>query len=753
MSGPNTKPLLVEIGCEEIPARFLTNAQKHFGEKLKASLSQNRLLPDHSEVNTYSTPRRLVAHLPVVLTHQGDLEETVQGPSLKAAYDIEGRPTRAAESFAAKNGQTVADLSRVQTPKGEYVALIRRTAGHAAEDLLGEILSGVIRSLEFPKSMVWPNKNGMRFVRPIRWILVLFGADQESVAASFPIISGLAKEFSGTGIAIGYETRGHRSLGLPDPIAVENFEDYSKKLRENFVEFDPSSRLAKVKNEIQALLDKNELKLVRDWELEEWIVNSTEWPRAILGGFDRRFLALPREILITVMRGHQHYFAVEDHAGNLAPHFITMLNMDGDPKGLIRHGHERVLMARFSDAEFFWQTDQKTPLHDRLPMLERVTYQKDLGTYGDKVRRMKAIAAELCNTLEGQGRITSQEAGYALRAVELSKCDLTTQMVQEFPELQGVVGGLYAAGQGEPQAVADAIYDHYRPAGLEGDLPRSLVGAVVSLADKIDSVVSGFAAGHEPTGSSDPFGLRRAGNGIVRLIVRFRLRLDLRSLVDFAYPLTGQILSRVMRTSISLFLRDRISHYMELVEGLPRTTANAALDVGARSVGLQRLLTVGPQHPPIDVLDLVARARALQEMLGTEDLQAVCVSAKRIWNILARPGGTAGNWTFDRSKLTPGPEEDLYLMFLEVNKRVEELQASSDYRSSLQAIATLRPAVDMFFEKVFVMADDPTVRSNRLLLLDQLDKLFCSIADLSQIGSATSTFVDASTSKVPSEKD
>ncbi|HUY13004.1 MAG TPA: glycine--tRNA ligase subunit beta [Terriglobia bacterium] len=751
MSGPETKPLLVEIGCEEIPARFLTNAQRHFGEKLKVSLSENRLLPDHSEVNTYSTPRRLVAHLPVVLTHQDDLEVTVQGPSLKAAYDIEGRPTRAAESFAAKNGQTVADLTRVQTPKGEYVALIRRTAGRAAEDLLGEILSGVITSLEFPKSMVWPGKNGMRFVRPIRWILVHFGADQESVAASFPIISGLAKEFSGAGIAVGYETRGHRSLGLPGPIAVENFDDYSKKLRENFVEFDPSSRLAKVKNQVQALLDKNELKLVGDSELEEWIVNSTEWPRAILGGFDRRFLALPREILITVMRGHQHYFAVEDHAGNLAPHFITVLNMDGDPKGLIRHGHERVLTARFRDAEFFWQADQKIPLRDRLPMLDRVTYQKDLGTYGDKVRRMRMIATEICQLLEGQEKITSQETNYALRAVELSKCDLTTQMVQEFTELQGIVGGLYAAAQGEPQAVADAIYDQYRPVGLEGDLPRSLVGAVVSLADKIDSVVGGFLAGIEPTGSSDPFGLRRAGNGIVKVLVEREIAWSYLHLITVGLRAHQAEPSGNMADRLEFFLTERLAFYVERARGYRPDTFRAVRAVGIWSV-----------------VEAVGRAEALENIRDTEDFVSLSIAAKRTRNILTKSAKdiSLGGLRLDESLLEPGAERELYEAYLQAFETVtpNELIAGSssvgvsgpgyigDPLVQLQRLATLRPAVDRFFENVMVMVDDEKLRLNRLLLLKLLDNhVFSAIVSLSEIAPGPA-HVDASTSKAPSEK-
>ena len=795
MSGPETKPLLIEIGCEEIPARFLTNAQRHFGEKLKVSLSENRLLASHSEVQTYSTPRRLVAHLPAILTRQEDLEEIVQGPSLKAAYDLDGRPTRAAESFAAKNGQTAADLTRVQTPKGEYMALIRRTVGRAAEDLLGEILSGVIRSLEFPKSMVWPNKNGMRFVRPIRWILVLFGADQESVAASFPIVSALAKEFRGAGIAVGYETRGHRSLGLSKAIAIESYDDYSKKLRENFVEFDPQRRRESIRlsvrtslevtlllealhsamtvqrpgvmavteeqvedlrQKINALPEDLRFRVVEDRDLEDWLVNSTEWPRAILGGFDPRFLALPREILITVMRGHQHYFAVEDGQGNLARWFVTVLNTDGNSKGLIRHGHERVLTARFRDAEFFWQGDQKIPLPDRLPMLERVTYQKDLGSYGDKVLRMKMIATEICQILEERQRITAEETAYALRAVELCKCDLTTQMVQEFTELQGEVGGLYAAAQGEPKAVADAIYDHYRPIGLEDDLPRSLVGAVVSLADKIDSVGGGFRAGLEPTGSSDPFGLRRAGNGIIRLAVEVLAGLDLTILTNrslnpqraaegqhsvvspearnrwLTQQLTGSASpgEKAIASSeggqlgdkVDDFLRERMEFYFREAAGLRYDTVRA---VRKRT---KNLLALVPSNA-------LARARALERVRDTEDFLALASAAKRTRNI--RKSASALDILSGRpdpALFTEAPEHELYAAYQGMSRQIERLSDNGDFEEAFRVMATIRPQVDRFFEGVLVMTEDPVVRRNRLMLLLRLNEdVFTSLADLAEI--------------------
>ncbi|MGH9453023.1 MAG: glycine--tRNA ligase subunit beta [Terriglobia bacterium] len=742
MSVVDTKPLLVEIGCEEIPARFLTDAQHNFGERLKTAFAEARLVREGSQFQTYSTPRRLVAYFPAVLIRQPDLEETLHGPSVKAAFDTEGRPTRAAESFAAKNGQMAEALFRVPTPKGEYMALRKLTPGRPAEELLGEILPAVITGVEFPKSMVWPGKKGMRFVRPIRWVLVLFGSDRESVATAFPIISGLAKKFSGTGIAAGYETRGHRSLGLPNPLAVGNFEDYAKKLRENYVEFDPAARRESVRHSIQQLLELSGLELVEDLGLEEWIVNSTEWPTAILGNFDQRFLSLPREILITVMRDHQKYFAVEDEAGNLQPSFITVLNMEGDPKGIIRHGHERVLTARFSDAEFFWNADQKIPLRDRLPMLERITYQKKLGSYGDKVRRMKAIAQELCAVLQERGEITVQEATYALRAVELSKCDLTTQMVQEFTELQGIVGGLYAAAQGEPQEVADAIYDHYRPQGAEDSCPRAKVGAVAAIADKLDTIVAGLSAGIEPSGSSDPFGLRRAGNGIVKVSVEVLPGLDLSRL---AQTITAKNLGLPGKVDlwggVAKFLRERVEYYLEAVAGLRYDTVRAvihSLEGNGWSIpsNAARLGTV------------------LDAVRDREEFLALSQAARRTRNILKKSATLedfGSSMEVHEQLLTAGPERDLFNAYGKMRERLEQFERRGDYEAALLALGGLGPQVDRFFDSVLVMDENPEIRRNRLALLSNLNALvFTRLADLSEI--ATDSNVDASTSKVAPRK-
>jgi glycyl-tRNA synthetase beta chain len=756
-----TLPLLVEIGCEEIPARFLHEAQKSFGERLRQALEGARLVPENEEdhgsghraigamspstnhpvTQSFSTPRRLTVYVPRILKRQLDQVEEVLGPPVRVAFDGEGKPTRAAQSFAAKNHVRVEDLVRVAGSKGEYLAARRTTQGRPAAEVLEESLPAVITALTFPKSMYWTAKSGPRFVRPIRWVLALLGEGKRAEVVPVEI----------AGVKSGRSTYGHRTLG-DKPVRVQDFKDYLNKVPARRVEFDPEKRRATVRAEIKVLLEGSGQRVVEDSSLEDWIVNSTEWPRALLGSFEDRFLKLPREILITVMRDHQKYFAVEDATGNLQPKFVTILNCDPDPDGVIRHGHERVLTARFSDAEFFWKADQKVPLRDRLPMLEKVTYQEKLGSYADKVRRMEAIHAVVCGIIQRgeSASLSASEAGHALRAIELCKCDLTTHMVQEFPELQGVVGGLYAREQREPEGVWQAVYDHYRPQGAEDACPRSLVGAIVSLTDKLHGVVSAFAAGLEVTSSSDPFGLRRQRNGIIKLLTAFRLRMDLAEAVKLAVELMdGGLKSTVrgpaVKASLRQFFRDGVQHYMESVERLPYDTVRAVIE--ARKGGAPALAGEPAVHS-IDPLDLLERAKQFQSERGSDDFQALCAAAKRIRNILTQSAEGSQPWlrNFNKDKLEPGPETELYDQYEKVDKQVKELQTSGDYRSSLRAIATLRPAVDKFFDGVLVMAEDPVLRQHRLGLLGKLDALFTSVADLSQIESKTLGSVDAPTS-------
>jgi glycyl-tRNA synthetase beta chain len=577
-------------------------------------------------------------------------------------------------------------------------------------------------------------------------VLAILGEGKQAATVDFEIL----------GVKSGDFTFGHRAKSYR-PQRVTGFKDYMRKLEQAHVEIDPAGRRQQIAAG-RLRIEMGSLRLVPDEWLMDWALNSTEWPRAMLGNFDERFLHLPREILITVMRDHQKYFAMEDDRGNLRPHFVAVLNMDSDAKGLIREGHERVLAARFRDAEFFWKTDLKTTLFERTPLLDGITYQAGLGTYAEKVSRMKTIASGLCERLEAypvafvpwhcaglpsgpseqrvKVRFTGHDTRNILRAVDLCKCDLTTQMVQEFPELQGIVGGLYVAAQpsAESPEVAEAIYDHYRPASAEDACPRSIVGAVVSLADKLDSVAAGFAVGHQPTGSSDPFAIRRQANGVIKVLLELTLPIDLD--LEFKHALEVLLQGglsfdlRQVTDAIKEFTRERLTHYLEDVIGLRYDTVRAAM--GA-SYGLV-----------FEPLQVMARARAVERIRASDDFVSLSQSAKRIRNILyksAKPSDYQGG-SLDPQRLEAGPERGLYEAYERVRDQADQRRAGGDIYGALECVATLRSPVDAFFDKVLVMAEDPDVRRNRLQLLIALDRLFTEDADLSQIERPN---VDAST--------
>src|SRR5271170_449588 len=519
--GKSRGDFLFEIGCEEIPAGMILKASRELKALLQKYFLANGLLDEKSaeaSIETFGAPRRLVAITRGVRMRQEDVTREITGPPKSVAYDQVGEPTRAAMSFAEKQGIPVSKLIIMNTPKGEYLCAKQVVIGRSAVQILAEILPQAIQEISWPRSMYWMGAHGPRFIRPIRWIVAL--------------LDGKAVPFSYAGLRAGDRTVGHRFLGK-ESIPLEGPGDYETKLKKNFVLCRPEARRKKIEAEIHQLTARNKLSLHDDAGLLNLVTYLNEYPSVILGDFDPAYLALPDEILLTVMRDHQKYFGLESKAGELAPHFLAVINLPSDPKGLVREGHERVLRARFADAQFFWETDQKTRLGDQLPKLKAVTYESRLGSYGDKVERMRALARWLAEQWFSAGVSQADVAG-SDRAAELAKCDLVTEMVREFTELQGIVGGLYARAQGEPEDIAWAIYDHYKPLGLDEPLPRNLIGCAVSLADKLDSVVACFAVGAVPTGSSDPFALRRAAQGIVKIILERKVPLSLSAAISAA---------------------------------------------------------------------------------------------------------------------------------------------------------------------------------------------------------------------------
>ena len=605
--------LLFEIGCEEIPAGMLPKAEEDLRLNLEKLLAAENLSAD-TTVETFSAPRRLTAWVRGLPVKQADVELEVTGPPKSVAYDAVGAPTRAALSFADKQRVEVSSLYLVQTAKGEYLATKQVKVGRTTEQMLTAVLPRAVHDLTWPRSMTWTGLEGPRFIRPIRWVVA--------------VLDGKPLRLEVAGVAAGNATRGHRFLGS-SAIRVRHFLDYEKKLHANGVIIRPARRREKIARELEAFVKRGNYRMHEDRDLERLVAYLNEYPTVIQGDFDPAFLNLPDEILISVMRDHQKYFAVEKKNGELAPQFLAVINSGKDTTGIIREGHERVLRARFADARFFWEADQKCRLADYLPKLERVTYESRLGSYRDKVERVRDIARWLTEQWFNLGMHQAHVAE-ADRSAELAKCDLATEMVREFPELQGVVGGLYARAQGEPDEVADAVYDHYRPVGLDDPIPRNLTGCAVALADKFDSVVGCLAVGVVPTGSSDPYALRRAALGIVKIILERKLPVSLSLSIGAAgkallshKPKRG--VSPDQESKILDFVLDRARFVFREKEQFAYDEVSAVFRAGAD-----------------DLVDTEKRLLALRAIRKSRNFEPLAVSFKRIRKILEKAGVAPG---------------------------------------------------------------------------------------------------------------
>ncbi len=650
---------LLEIGTEEIPDWIIDGALSDLHGKFQTAFG----VFGGDALRTDATPRRLVLRAENLAEQAPDTQTVVQGPYLSAG-------PKAAEGFARKNSTSVDQLAKAPDAKGERYVFHQLVKGQAIADALREKLPEIIAGIHFPKGMYWTGKGGVRFIRPVRWMIALLG--------------DRVVDFEVAGVRSGNETRGHRILGSKEPVPV-TFSNYEQKLRENYV-------VVRAEERRKRITDGLGNNVHHDDELLSTLVYLTEFPSVIRGSFDPSFLQLPREILSTVMRHHQRYFSVLKPDGSLAPEFVAVTNTDGDPDVLICQGNERVLRARFNDARFFWEADQRKKLSARVPDLAKVTFQAKLGSYQDKTERVVKLAGEIA-------AVIGADANAVSLAALLCKCDLTTDMVKEFTELQGVVGGLYAKAQGEGEAVATAIYDHYKPVSMEDSIPRTLEGQIVSIADKLDTLRECFRIGLIPTGSRDPFALRRAAQGIVKILFEARLSLPLMELMEDV-------------PALAPFLKERIEFYLRDVLGYAYDEVSAVL---AAPIG--------------SFADLADRAEAIHYIRPREDFEPLAASFKRIKNILKQAGITSADQP-NPDGLSPGPEQGLHDAFLRVRIQIRE---SSGYREKLAAIASLRPRVDLFFDKVLVNDPDPAVRQNRLALLHSLLTEFSSIADFSEI--------------------
>ncbi len=696
---------LLEIGLEEVPARMLARAQTELGERVLELLRRERLLAADGAVQTFSTPRRLAVIVQAVEAKQPDAEEQLTGPAWAIAFK-DNLPTPAAHAFAKKAGIDVHRLQPLATAKGEYASAIVSRPGRKATELLLEQLPREIAALGWPKPMYWRAGKPERFVRPVQWIVAL--QDEAVVPIEF------------AGVRAGSQSRGHRVLHGAEPVFITAPSHYREDLLAAKVMVDVEAR----RQVVRKALDRVTRTVAgARWREDEALVDTvthlTEWPSVVLGGFDPAYLSLPEEVLVTVMRDHQKYFAVEDASGKLLPHFLCVLNTETSEQGeaTIRHGNERVLRARFSDARFFWDFDQKTPMSDRVELLKSVLFHKDVGSYFDKAERTRLIA----NQLDGIARpnATAQQRKELDRAITLSKVDLTTELVKEFTELQGIVGALYVRFQRleeglNQQAVADAIYWQYMPASMSDPIPPTTEGRVLSLADRIGTIVDLFAAGLAPTGSKDPYALRRAANSVIKILALSKLPFSLSGLLRTATRDAG------LTATVGLFLRERLSFYLREYCGLPADLVNAVLAVDADFIP-----------------DVQARGEAVREVRGSEDFIAISAAWKRSKNILkqAKEKGIEPFKSFELPLLKEEAEREFGAKLTELIPTVRKLCAEYNYVAALQAIATLRPSVDRFFEETMVMVEDPDLRGNRLALLKVALEQLGQIADFSELTS------------------
>jgi glycyl-tRNA synthetase beta chain len=687
---------IIEVGCEEIPARYVESTLSQLHANLAKQFQEDSL--GHGVIQSYGTPRRLVLVAPSLDDRQADRTELVTGPPQSAAFDPANNPTPAARGFAAKHGLALDQLKCVQTEKGLYLGFEKRIPGKSALELLSQELPRLLGSVNFPKSMRWESSRFL-FVRPIRWILCRLG--------------GQVVPFTIAGVDAGGYSYGHRILSKDIRIEVISFELYRDQLLNYKVRFDASDRLETIQSALTAAAANEGARLLPDPRLLSLVVNLNEFPSVVCGSFNPDFLRLPKEVLVTVMREHQKYFSLVDAEDRLVPRFLAVVDSDGTHAEQIRAGHERVLKARLADAGFFWDLDRKVKLEHRTEKLARVIFQQQLGTMLEKTQRLVTLTAFLGKTL----RVINLDE--IKQSAHLCKADLITDMVKEFTDLQGVMGGLYARAEGLPAAVADAIYEHYRPQTLEDTSPKTLGGAILSVADKLDSVVGAFAIGQVPTGSRDPLALRRQTLGLIKVLLDKEISISLEKIFVRSFSLFKKKATRSQAETwqdVASFVRDRL-RFIFKEQGFRYDEINAVVEICFD-----------------DPYDCLERLRAIASIRGSADFEAVAQGFKRIKNILLKPGlEVSAELQIDVALFESEEERKLSAAVQAIQPKVRKVARARNYTRAFELMASLRPTIDLFFDKVLVMAEDPKLRTNRLNLLRSLLQTFLNIADVSEI--------------------
>jgi glycyl-tRNA synthetase beta chain len=690
---PEPAELLIEVGTEEIPAGFLTRALVELESAVPAALAAARLT--HGAVHVVGTPRRIGIAVADLAGRQPDVSERVVGPPVQAAFDKAGAPTRAALGFAEKNRVDVASLERseVAGKKGQYVVCTRSEPGRAAIEVLPSLVTGLLGGISWPKVMRW-GTGEHSFVRPVHWLVVLYGGEVVPV------------EF--VGVRSGRATRGHRFLA-PGSIDLDGSRaGYVSALRAAHVIVEPERRRTMITAELARIEKETGARVRPDPALLDEVTFLVEYPVAVCGEFDRAFLEVPEAVIVSAMRAHQRYFAMEDAGGRLANRFTTIAGTVVKDPAVVRAGNERVLAARLADAQFFFREDQKHSPDQLARRLDGVVFQKKLGTLAAKVERVVALARAIAAEL-------GVEATPVARAAALCKFDLTTAMVGEFPDLQGVMGRRYAELAGEDPRVSAAIAEHYLPRGAKDDTPGSDVGSVVGLADRLDTLLRCFDVGLAPTGSADPYGLRRAALGVLRILIARDWRASLTALLSLAGQPGGGLgaAADATRAQVLDFLRARLRGHLVDVEDLAADCVDAALAAGFD-----------------DVPDARARAAALSRLRARADFEPLAAAFKRVANILK---GEVVSGQPDPSVFVEEDERVLWSSFREIQGRVDGRLGDRDYAGALSVLAELKAPVDRFFDKVLVMDKDERVRANRLALLGRINATFTRIADFRQL--------------------
>ncbi len=684
------KELFIEIGTEEIPAEFLNKTLRDMEELIRKELTNSRI--PCGAIRTLATPRRLVVLVSNVAEKQEEQIIEKLGPAKRVSFDEQGNPTKAALGFAKGQGLEIRELETIVTDKGEYICARKKIAGEETASLLPAMVPRFILSIPFQKSMRWSNLE-IRFARPIHWIVALFGAD--------------LIPFKLENLASGNKSFGHRFMS-PKPFAVKSFKDYMSKAKKKYLVVDQDERKKMIVAEIEKVAQSVNGKPLIEEDLLDEVNYLVEFPSAVCGSFDASYLDLPKDVLTTTMMSHQKYFPVLDGGEKLMPYFITINNTIARDPSVVARGNEKVIRARLADAKFFFREDSKVPLDQHFEKLHKVVFHSQLGTSYEKVMHFRQLADYL------SARIDPSLAAKVDRAALLTKADLETQMVYEFPELQGIMGREYALIQGEDPIVAKAVYEHYLPTSAGGELPRTDVGAILSIADKIDTIVGFFGIGQIPTGTADPYALRRQALGVINIILDKGWQLDLPELLDKSISILADKFKRPVediRKDVVEFFRARFENQL-ISQGHPYDVVDAVLSTGLTDFGRS-----------------LRKISAMETFKSHPDFELLAIAFKRVVNILKNfPGGAV-----DQAVFTSPEESTLYQAYNETRDKAVALTDREDYEAALVELARLRKPVDAFFESVLVMDPDEKVRTNRLSMLSEISRLFYRIADFSKI--------------------